>query len=333
MTTVTKVVGFLLGLAAIFGLALGLGRVAGPVGEPAAAHSDGADSHGDTGAHDAEDGAASGAADVPGGLMVSQGGYSLKLASTSAAAGKAVPVAFTVTGPNGQPVTAYDVEHEKQLHLIAVRRDFTGYQHVHPTLAADGTWSTGLDLEPGTWRLFADFKATGAEALTLGADLAVAGSATPAEPVADTRTVHIDDYTVTVSGDLVAGQDARLTLSVSKDGKPVTDLQPYLGAYGHLVALREGDLAYLHVHPDGEPGDGKTSPGPEVVFYAAVPSAGSYRLYLDFQHEGVVRTAPLAVTAAAGSGSTPATPSGNATTGPTGPTTGPTSDHSGDDHS
>ena len=80
--------------------------------------------------------------------------------------------------------------------------------------------------------------------------------------MSETRTVHVDDFTVTVAGDLVAGRDARLTLSVIKDGKPVTDLEPYLGAYGHLVALREGDLAYLHVHPDGEPGDGRTGPDP-----------------------------------------------------------------------
>jgi hypothetical protein len=111
------------------------------------------------------------------------------------------------------------------------------------------------------------------------------------------RTAEVDGYTVTLEGDLIAGADARLTLSVSKDGRPVTDLEPYLGAYGHLVALREGDLAYLHVHPDGSPGDGATEPGPEVVFYAAVPSDGGYRLYLDFQHNGVVRTASFAVTA------------------------------------
>jgi hypothetical protein len=76
---------------------------------------------------------------------------------------------------------------------------------------------------------------------------------------------------------------------------PVTDLQPYLGAYGHLVALRSGDLAYLHVHPDGTPEDGSTRPGPDVVFYAAVPSAGTYHLYLDFKHQGVVRTAAFTV--------------------------------------
>jgi hypothetical protein len=70
-----------------------------------------------------------------------------------------------------------------------------------------------------------------------------------------------------------------------------------------LVALRAGDLAYLHVHPDGSPGDGVTESGPQVVFFAEVPSAGRYRLYLDFKHQGVVRTAEFAVTASGRNGS------------------------------
>ncbi|WP_353508312.1 hypothetical protein [Intrasporangium sp.] len=324
MTTAARIVGFVAGLAALFGLALGLGRVVGPVGEPAAAHEPAADHEAAAGHGTAASSSEPTGTTVPGGLMVSQDGYTLRLASASAPAGHEVPVQFTVTGPDGTPVTGYEVQHEKQLHLIAVRRDFTGFQHVHPTLAADGTWSTALDLEPGTWRLFADFKPSGADALTLGADLGVPGAAALADPVSETRTVHVDGYTVTVAGDLVAGRDAKLTLSVTKDGKPVTDLEPYLGAYGHLVALREGDLAYLHVHPDGEPGDGRTQPGPDVVFYAAVPSAGAYRLYLDFQHDGVVHTAPLAVTAKPASGAVPTeVPSDDHSSAP---------DHSGDDH-
>jgi hypothetical protein len=86
-----------------------------------------------------------------------------------------------------------------------------------------------------------------------------------------------------------------LTLSVSRDGRPVTDLQPYLAAYGHLVALRNGDLAYLHAHPDGQPGDGRTRPGPGIEFMVEVPSSGSYRLFLEFQHGGVVRTTEFTV--------------------------------------
>ncbi len=97
---------------------------------------------------------------------------------------------------------------------------------------------------------------------------------------------------------MTAGTASPLTLSVSKDGVPVTDLQPYLAAYGHLVALRAGDMAYLHVHPEGAPGDGATAAGPEIGFRAEVPSPGAYRLYLDFAHQGVVRTAEFTAVAA-----------------------------------
>jgi hypothetical protein len=292
MNTPMRLAGFGAAAVVVFGAAAGVGRAVGPVDAAAPkhdAHAGGSMSHG---GHDA-----SGATtEIPGGLMVAQDGYTLTLADSGARPGRDVPVSFTITGPDGAPVTSYDVQHEKQLHLIAVRRDFSGFQHVHPTLH-DGTWTTDLALTPGSWRLFADFKATGGEALTLGADLSVAGAYTPAAPAGERRTATVDGYTVTLDGDLSAGADAQLTLNVSKDGRPVTDLQPYLGAYGHLVALRGGDLAYLHVHPDGEPGDGTTKPGPEVVFHTSVPSAGTYHLYLDFRHDGVVRTAAFTATA------------------------------------
>jgi hypothetical protein len=294
--TSIRVTAFAVTLAAVFALSLGLGRAFGPDPERATAAPHG--THGSSHAHEGgEEGAGASTAALPGGLMTSQDGYTLSLAAPVAAAGVDVPVAFTITGPDGEPVTDYAVEHEKRLHLVVVRRDLTGFQHVHPELAPDRTWTTTLDLAPGQWRLLADFRAAGADALTLGADLAVPGRYRPVRPAAETRTAEVDGYTVTLDGDLSAGADARLTLRVSRGGTPVTDLQPYLGAYGHLVALREGDLAYLHVHPDGAPGDGTTRPGPEVVFHAAVPSVGTYHLYLDFRHAGVVRTAAFTVSA------------------------------------
>jgi len=289
MSVTTKLVGFLVALVAVFGGAVGIGRAVGPVDTaPAADHSDMA---GMEGMEMAEPGA------IPKGLMVSQDGYTFRLARTTVSPGTAVPLSFTIEGPDGNPVTEFDVEHEKELHLIAVRRDFSGFQHVHPVRAEDGTWTTSLDVTAGQWRLFADFKATAAEPITLGNDLAVRGSYLPVAPTADSRAATVDGYTVTLAGDLAAGTEAKLTLTVTRNGELVTDLEPYLGAYGHLVALRSGDLAYLHVHPEGTPADGVTEPGPDVVFFAEVPSPGRYHLYLDFKHEGVVRTAAFTVTA------------------------------------
>ena len=303
-----RILGFLAVLAVVFAGALAVGNAAGPVAEPVT--DDMADHATDDEAnagHAAEEEAHAGPAaasdeEIPGGLMVSEAGYTLRLAEDGATAGRKVPVSFTIEGPDGRPVTTYDVEHGKRLHLIAVRRDFDGFQHVHPTLGTDGTWSTGLDLTPGAWRLFADFKPTGAVAMTLGSDLSVPGSYRPERPADEVRTARVDGYTVTLAGDLTPGADSALTLTVSRDGRPVTDLQPYLGAYGHLVALREGDLAYLHVHPEGAPGDGTTEPGPDVEFVAAVPSPDRYRLFLDFRHAGTVHTAEFALAAGAGEG-------------------------------
>jgi hypothetical protein len=292
MSGPVRVVGFLVVLVAVFAAAMAVGNAVGPVSEPVA---DDMAGHVDTDDSHADGHAPAIAGEVPGGLMVSEAGYTFRLAGTRARPGRDVPVAFTIEGPDGRPVTAYDVEHGKRVHLIAVRRDFAGFQHVHPTLGKDGTWFTDLDLTPGAWRLYADFNPTGGVGLTLGSDLSVAGDYRPERPPGEVRTAHVDGYTVTVAGALSPGVDSTLTLSVARDGRPVTDLQPYLGAYGHLVVLREGDAAYLHVHPDGAPGDGTTEPGPEIAFEAAVPSSGDYRLFLDFRHEGVVRTAELAM--------------------------------------
>ena len=221
-------------------------------------------------------------------MSFSAGGYTLELGDARVVAGPR-PVSFTVRGPDGEPLTDYERSHEKLLHLIAVRRDVTGYQHVHPTMSPGGTWFADLDLSPGVWRLFADFVPHDGEALTLGTDLVVAGRDPVAPAAAESRTSRVGGYTVELVGELAAGAASDVRLRVSRAGEPVTDLQPYLGARGHLVALREGDLAYLHVHPE------EAGPGPDVPFVAEVPSAGRYRLFFDFRHDGVVRTASFVV--------------------------------------
>ncbi|MCQ4119647.1 hypothetical protein [Rhodococcus tibetensis] len=295
MNATGKFVGFTLGLVAVFAAATGVGALVGPDIDEPAAHAAG-DSHG-SGGHDA--GGHPAAADAaPKGLQSTQDGYTLELASPVATTGAEVPLRFRILDHTGTPVTRYVDQHEKQLHLIAVRRDLTGYQHVHPTLDESGTWSVPLDLAgAGDYRVFADFMPAGGDALTLGTDLRVAGTYDP-QPLPPTQpSTTVDGYTVTLAGALEPGQTSTLTLTVSRDGSPVTDLQPYLGAYGHLVALRTTDLGYLHVHPEGHPGDGATPAGPGIDFTVTAPGSGEYRLFLDFQHAGIVHTAEFTVSA------------------------------------
>ncbi|TMR87859.1 hypothetical protein, partial [Nonomuraea basaltis] len=303
MNTAAKLGSCVLGLAVLFGGALGMGKAVGPVGTPPAeAHAAMTSLAAPTaGAGHGEHATEQAKSDTPGGLQVSENGYTFNPLTDAIKPGEPTDFRFTVTGPDGRPVTDYQLQHDKKLHFIVVSRDLTTFQHLHPAEAGDGVWSVKLTLpDAGTYRAFADFAPSGGSALTLGTDLFVAGDYEPKPLQKVTRTASVDGYEVTLDGELTPGQASKLTLTVSKDGKPVTDLQPYLGAYGHLVALRAGDLAYLHVHPDGAPGDGKTKPGPEIVFYAEVPSGGDYRLFLDFQHGGKVRTADFTARAGAG---------------------------------
>lgn len=291
MYTAAKLGAFAAAVAVVFAGAYGIGQAVGPVAaEPQAEQ--GMDEMGEMaeGGHGGE----GEAGELPAaGLMISDRGFTLKVLTEDIAAGAPQDFAFQILDHDGAPVTEFQVAHDKLMHLIVTRRDLSGFRHVHPTMDADGTWRIDYTFaEAGEYRVFADFLPAGAEdGLTLGADLPVAGDFRPRPLPAPSTTATVDGYTVSLNGTLTPGTTSKLTLSVSKDGRPVTDLQPYLAAFGHLIALRDGDLAYLHVHPDGEPGDGVTKPGPDITFFAEVPSAGEYRLFLDFQHQGVVRTA------------------------------------------
>jgi hypothetical protein len=142
----------------------------------------------------------------------------------------------------------------------------------------------------GTYRVYADFQRDGVKHV-LAADLNVPGSYLPEPLPAPAAATVTDGFAVTLDHEqLRAGKEGDLSFTVSRDGRPVEAIEPYLGARGHLVALRQGDLAYLHVHPhDGD------QPTGVVPFAADFVSAGSYRLFLQFQVAGTVHTAAFTV--------------------------------------
>ena len=295
MNPSVRLLTFAAGCAAVFAAALGVGHVVGPVG-PVGSEPAEAAGHGMNGGEAGDEMAGMSHVDV-GGLEASGNGYTLGLAQDRLDAG-AQPLVFTISDAEGQPVTSYDEQHERDLHLIVVRRDLTGFQHVHPTLDRDsGAWRTSVDLTPGAWRVLADFRPSGADPLVLGTDLLVGGAFAPEPLGPDQLEAHVDGFDVGLGGSLVAGEETVLTATVLRDGRPVVDLEPYLGAYGHLVSLRDGDLAYVHVHPDEGSG-----PGPEIAFHTEFPGPGRYRLFLNFQHDGAVHTAVFTVTVADGDG-------------------------------
>ncbi|MGX6602923.1 hypothetical protein ACWKSP_12415 [Micromonosporaceae bacterium Da 78-11] len=224
-----------------------------------------------------------------GGLSLSSGGLTLEPLTTVFTAGKAQQLKFRVAATGGISVTTYAVVHDKPLHLVVIRRDLSGFQHLHPTMGLDGTWSIDLTLaQPGIYRMVADFTAVvgGKQiATTLGSDLTVAGSYAPLALPAPVQTVSTMGFEVGYEGKPSIGSTQPIMVGVAGADRRPAALEPYLGAFGHLVVLRQGDLAYVHVHPEAQLVDGK------VKFWLTVPSSGTYRMFFDFQVAGQVHTA------------------------------------------
>jgi hypothetical protein len=266
-------------LVLAFGVAALVGSAFGPDREAVA--DDRAEAgHGDSG--EAAGGHGGGAEpEAVRGLAVSDDGLTLALDRTELPRGRETELAFTIVGRGGRALRDFEVEHEKRMHLILVRRDGTGFQHLHPRMDESGRWSTRVTVpDPGAYRVFADF--SDGQARTLAADLAVDGDTDYGPLPAPVLSVRSDGYEVSLdAGEVHPGEESELRFSVTRDGREV-ETEPYLGAGGHLVALREGDLAYLHVHP-----------GEQLSFMSELPSAGRYRLFLQFKHDGAVHTAPF----------------------------------------
>ncbi|GAB3841866.1 hypothetical protein GCM10029963_13890 [Micromonospora andamanensis] len=230
--------------------------------------------------------------DQAGGTTVSVAGYTLKPVLRAQRAGATEDYRFRVVAVDGQPVTRFAVVHDKPLHLIVVGRDLGGYQHLHPTMATDGTWSVPLKLtRPGGYRVYADFTVVTADGrelpLVLGVDHEVPGNYEPAGLPPPQPQATTGPYAVSMAGTPTIGMTVPLTFRVDRAGP--ARLERYLGAYGHLVVVREGDLGYLHVHPQPELVDGA------VTFWLTAPSTGRYRAFFDFQVDGKVHTAAFTI--------------------------------------
>lgn len=308
MTVHLRIAAFLVGLLAIFAVAVAVGSLV----EPAKTEDEGA--HGEHAAQGLEQRTeekmeahtAHKEMNAPAGLGISEGGYVLRIGPTQLGRREARELRFSIEEGGGLPVTDFDELHERRMHLIVVRRDGTQFRHLHPEMDAAGTWSVPVEFaEPGVYRAFADFSVDG-EQHTLAGDIFVSGGEFEARPFpAPSAVAETNGYEVRLQADdPLAGEPTSLTFSVAREGHAVHDLMPYLGAKGHLVALREGDLAFLHVHPeeaggghshgDGA-GHGEGADAGEIAFAANFPTPGRYRLYLQFRHDGVVQTAEFTV--------------------------------------
>jgi hypothetical protein len=179
----------------------------------------------------------------------------------------------------GSPVVDFTEVHGALGHLLVVRRDLQGFQHLHPVLGADGVWTATLDrpIEAGAWRAVLETEPSGGGVLVMGIDLLVGGEAAPVAVPPPSNVAIVDGLTITREG---------LWFTVT----PSDSLQPWYGQSAHLVAFREGDLAYAHLHPANDVAG-------DYRFSGSLPGPGTYRLFLQFLADGELVTAAFTVVA------------------------------------
>ncbi|GLX68857.1 hypothetical protein MU1_32020 [Paenibacillus glycanilyticus] len=202
-------------------------------------------------------------------------------------AGESTNIRLSITDEHGRPVRNFSLNHEKELHLIAVRSDLSEFQHLHPVDEGAGRFSVDTRfMKGGSYKLFADFTPAGEGNQVAQTIVEVGGKAAAAETLVPDKQLlqNVGGTEVSLVADqLRAGQETSLRFSFKdgKTGKPAEDMEPYLGAAGHVVIISDNLAHYLHVHPK----EGQTI-GPEAAFETTFPAPGIYKIWGQFQRHG-----------------------------------------------
>jgi hypothetical protein len=229
--------------------------------------------------------------------LVTDDRYRVELTAVPAQVRARVPVTLQLrlVDPAGFEVGDLEVVHEKLLHLMIVSRNLSRFDHVHPTPLGPGRFSLRHTFPAGgTFRLFHDFTTTRAGMQIVPVELQVLGSPPDSLPLLlDAEwPKRVDGYDVTLTHTgLALGAECAMTFTLTRRGRPVTDLEPFLGAPGHLVLIRDDGGAYVHSHPLPE----NATTGPRVQFNMVFSRPGLYKAWGQFQRRGRVITVPFVI--------------------------------------
>lgn len=210
-----------------------------------------------------------------------------------------VTLALKFYGSDGHEFGPDDLQtaHDELMHLILVRDDATNFQHIHPKYV-NGRWTVKTTIaEQGVYNMYIDTSPKEEAASILYVPLTIGGKTAQASfpNVSANLSTTVDGVSVQITPKttLKTKEHTNITFSLTRNNQPVTNIDPYLGAFGHVVVLRHGDAQdYLHAHPltETKPTNGK------VEFQAEFPAKGTYTMYAQFQIGGKVTTFPITLT-------------------------------------
>lgn len=212
---------------------------------------------------------------------------------TEPQAGSATKLVLQIQDDDGTPIKSFDLLHENLVHLIVVREGLDEFAHLHPEVDASGMITIEYAFpKSGKYRLFADHQPQGKSPGLAAGELVVAGDDERAAALVPNASNEVAVGEIMAHVAIKPGdQETSVRFHmVDADGKPVSDLQPYLGAMGHLVIISADSREYVHAHPLSE---AKTAPDGAVEFAAHFPKPGIYKAWGQFQRDGSVFTVPF----------------------------------------
>lgn len=182
-------------------------------------------------------------------------------------------------------VTEFETVHEKLFHLFMVSQDLKFFAHEHPVFDKSGEFHFDWKFpQSGMYRVLTDYYPKGATPQLAVNTLFVAGPPqTPVKLVADLAPQKSANLTASLTMDPpepVAGFKTMMFFDLN----PGDGLEPYLGAWGHMLAASEDLVDMIHNHPFLADGSAR------VQFNLIFPRPGVYRVWVQFQRKGVVNT-------------------------------------------
>ena len=208
------------------------------------------------------------------------------------AAAAMTQLTLKIQDADGTPIRTFDILHEKLVHLIVVRDGLDEFAHLHPDVDSSGMMTTQFVFpKSGKYRLFADHQPQGKPAGLATGEVNISGSDDEAAALIPTASPEFSIGDIKARIEIRSGeQETNVQFRfVDGDGKLVSDLQPYLGAMGHLVIISADGSEYVHAHPVS---DAKTAPDGAVEFAAHFPKPGIYKAWGQVQRNGTVFTVP-----------------------------------------
>ncbi|MBT2659618.1 hypothetical protein [Bacillus sp. ISL-45] len=207
---------------------------------------------------------------------------------------KETDILLEIKDTAGQAIEGFSVVHEKEMHLLAIKKDLSVFLHLHPAYLGKGRFQVKTTFpKAGRYKLYADFLPEGADQQLASHELVVTGAESNEEINADkVLKKRVDDLEIElILPEAKVNEHLKLIFALSDgDGSPITELEPYLGSAGHVVIVSEDMNEFLHVHPADE-----NTKGPEVEYMTSFPRKGLYKILGQFKYKGKLYTAPFVI--------------------------------------